>query len=62
MIYKVGCLCCLLIVELYVKSGVCSVSGEHIGAAWQDDNKRISGNRVLYQGHRKEAQENFVLG
>ena len=44
------------------KLDVYSVSGEHIGAAWQDDNKRISGNRVLYQGHRKEAQDNFVLG
>ena len=37
-------------------------TGEIVGPAWKEDNKRISGNRVLYQGYRNHTSPEFVLG
>jgi len=36
------------------------ITGEEKGGAWQAENKRISGNRVLYHGSRKDADQHFV--
>ena len=36
--------------------------GEETGSAWKSDNKRTSGNRVLYHSYRQDADRFFVLG
>ena len=34
---------------------------EETGSAWKSDNKRTSGNRVLYHSYRQDADRFFVL-
>ena len=36
--------------------------GEETGTAWKADNRRISGNRVLYHSYRQDADRHFILG
>lgn len=36
------------------------LNGEDAGEAWRPDNKRISGNRILYNKYRKNAREQLL--
>lgn len=47
--------------ERVIRSSYNPVTGTHQGSAWKDQNRRVSGNRVLY-GQRKDGDRCFTLG
>ena len=54
---------CLITTPLLLNDDpILTVSGVQQGPAWKDLNRRTSGNRVLYHGHRKDADRYFTLG
>ncbi|CAH1794897.1 unnamed protein product [Owenia fusiformis] len=47
--------------EYPVRASYNILTGEETGPAWQEENRRSSGNRVLYS-KRQDADERFILG